>query len=358
VARVTPENESLTPNGFGPRIITFFKEQALLGNAMSGGRVRTRRAALGLALTAVAVTALTGCSALGSDSSNASSNNGGGLEKTKIKVAILPTVDTAPLWLAQDGGYFKAEGLDVETKAISGETDIAISSYMPFFVAKSTGAADLQFVSDATSISSKSVAIVTVPNSPVKTINDLEGKRIAMTAKNTASDLLAKSQMKDHGVDINKVNWVQMPFPNVAAALQQGQVDAALLPEPFLSQAAKTAGAIPVTDVNTGATQDFPLSGYAATRKWVQANPKTLAAFQRAMTKATSDTTNDRSKIEPILVKYAKIDEGTAKLLNLPAFVSKLDARRLQRVPDLMLQMGAITTSVDAASMIAPQVSS
>ncbi|WP_328617851.1 ABC transporter substrate-binding protein [Amycolatopsis sp. NBC_00355] len=336
---------------------------------MSRGRVRTRRTTLGLALVVAAATALTGCSALGSDSSNTSSSGGGGLEKTKIKVAILPTIDTAPLWLAQDGGYFKAEGLEVEavtaasgqasmTKAISGEADIAISSYMPFFVAKSTGAADLQFVSDATSISPKSFAIVTVPNSPVKTINDLAGKRIAMTAKNTASDLLAKSLMKDHGVPIDKVNWTQIPFPNVAAALAAGQVDAALLPEPFLSQAAKTAGAIPVVDVNTGATQDFPLSGYASTKKWVQANPKTLAAFQRALAKATSDTAADRSKIEPILVKYAKIDEGTAKLLNLPAFTAKLDPRRLQRVPDLMLQMGAITTAVDASSMIAPQAGS
>jgi NitT/TauT family transport system substrate-binding protein len=334
---------------------------------MSSGRVRTRRAALGLALTAAAATALTGCSALGSDDSNASSN-GGGLEKSKIKVAILTTVDTAPLWLAQDAGYFKAEGLDVEavvapsgqaamTKAVSGEADIAISSYMPFFVAKSTGAADIQLVADATSVAPKSVAIVTVPNSPVKTVNDLQGKRIAMTARNTASDLLAKSLMKDHGVDISKVNWVPIPFPNVAAALQQGQVDAALLPEPFLTQSAKTAGAIPVIDVNTGATQDFPLSGYGATRKWVQQNPKTLAAFQRALQKATSETNKDRSKIEPLLVKYAKIDEDAAKLLSLPSFGAKLDARRLQRVPDLMLQMGAITSPVDAAQMIAPQAS-
>jgi NitT/TauT family transport system substrate-binding protein len=332
---------------------------------MSSGRVRTRRAALGLALTVAAATALTGCSALGSDDSNASST-GGGLEKSKIKVAILPTVDTAPLWLALDAGYFKDEGLEVETvvaasgqaamtKAISGETDIAISSYMPFFVAKSTGTADIQLVADATSISPKSFAIVTVPNSPVKTINDLQGKRIAMTARNTASDLLAKSLMKDHGVDGSKVNWVQIPFPNVAAALQQGQVDAALLPEPFLSQAAKTAGAIPVIDVNTGATQDFPLSGFGALTKWVKANPKTLAAFQRALQRATSETNKDRSKIEPLLVKYAKIDEDTAKLLSLPSFGATLDARRLQRVPDLMLQMGAITSKVDAAAMIAPQ---
>ncbi|MEU5259037.1 ABC transporter substrate-binding protein [Amycolatopsis sp. NPDC021455] len=304
------------------------------------------------------------CSASGDNTDNPASGNG--LERTSIKVSILTTIDSAPLWLAQDGGYFKAEGLEVEpvvvasgqaalTNVISGNTDIAISSYMPFFVAKATGTADIQLVCAATSVSDKSFAIVATPNSPVKTIFDLAGKRIAMTAKNTATDLLAKSLMQDHNVDSTHVNWVPVAFPNVAAALTQNQVDAALLPEPFITQFAKTAGAIPVIDVNTGATKDFPMSGYGATRKWVQANPKTLTAFQRAMKKATSDAINNRAKIEPLLVKYAKIDEDTAKLLTLPAFGSELDPRPIQRVPDLMLQLGALTTPVNAASMIAPQ---
>ncbi|MEU8638409.1 ABC transporter substrate-binding protein [Amycolatopsis sp. NPDC048633] len=337
----------------------------MLGNARSSGRVRTRRAALGLALTVAAATALTGCSALGSDDSNASST-GGGLEKSKIKVSILPTTDLAPFWLAQDAGYFKAEGLEVEqliapsgqasmTKAISGEADIALSTYTPFFVAKSKGAADISLVADGTSVNAKSNAIVTVPNSPVKTVGDLKGKRIAITALNTASDILTKSVMKDHGVDYSTVNWVPIPLPNMAAALQQGQVDAAYMPEPQLSQAAKIAGATPVIDINTGASQNFPLTGYASTAKWVQANPKTLAAFQRAMQKATGEAINERAKVEPLLVKYAKIDPDTAKLLTLPGYGSTLDARRLQRVPDLLLQMGVITSKVDAATMIAPQ---
>ncbi|MET8852143.1 ABC transporter substrate-binding protein [Amycolatopsis sp. NPDC004625] len=334
---------------------------------MSSGRVRTRRAALGLALTVAAATALTGCSALGSDSSNASSN-GGGLEKSKIKVSIMPTTDLGPFWLALDGGYFKAEGLEVEQvvaksgqesmqKAISGEVDVALSTYTPFFVAKGKGE-DLQLVADGTSVNAKSNAIVTVPTSNVKTVNDLAGKRIAITAKNTASDILTKSVMKDHGVDFSTVQWTLVPLPNMAAALKDNQVDAAYMPEPMLSQAAKTVGATPVIDINTGASQDFPLTGYGSTSKWVQANPKTLAAFQRAMKKATADAINDRSKVEPLLVKYAKIDEDTAKLLTLPGYGSTLDARRLQRVPDLLLQMGVITSKIDAAPMIAPQATS
>jgi NitT/TauT family transport system substrate-binding protein len=322
--------------------------------------IRHARRVAALALISVLLSA---CSALGGNTDSAAGN---GLERTSIKVAILTTIDSAPLWLAQDGGYFKAEGLDVQavvvasgqealTKAISGDTDIAISSYIPFFAAKAKGTADIKLVCAATSVSAKSFAIVATPNSPVKTINDLAGKRIAITAKNTATDLLTKSLMQDHHVDYTHVNWVPVPFPNVGAALTQNQVDAALLPEPFITQFAKTAGALPIIDVNTGATQTFPLSGYGSTGKWVQENPKTLAAFQRAMKKATSDTNRDRSKIEPLLVKYAKIDDDTAKLLTLPDFSSELDARPLQRVPDLMQQMDAIGSSVDAASMIAPQ---
>jgi len=82
--------------------------------------------------------------------------SGGGLEKTTLKVSILPTTDLAPFWLAQDEGYFRAEGLTVEsviaasgqaslTKSISGDADIAFSTYPPFFTARSTGAADINW---------------------------------------------------------------------------------------------------------------------------------------------------------------------------------------------------------------------
>jgi NitT/TauT family transport system substrate-binding protein len=337
----------------------------LFGIARSSGRDRARHATLTLAALTT-VTIVTGCGALGLDTSNASSS-GSGLEKSTLKVSILPTTDLGPFWLAQDSGYFKAEGLNVDsvvassgqaslTKAISGDADIAFSTYPPFFIAKSTGTADMELVADATSVNAKTNAIVTVPNSPVKTVFDLSGKKIAITAKNTASDLLTRSVMQDHGVKFDNVKWVLIPLPNIAAALQEGQADAAYLPEPYITQAAKTAGAIPVVDINTGATQDFPLTGYGATKKWVRENPKTLAAFQRAMQKATHEATNDRAKVEPLLVRFAKIDEDTAKLLTLPGYGSSLDSRRLQRVPDLLLQLGAIQSPIDVNSMIGPQI--
>lgn len=319
-------------------------------------RASTRRLAV-LALVAVL---LTGCSQLKGSSAAA-----GDVEKPSIRVAILTTVDLAPLWLAQEGGYFKAEGLDVQTdvgasgqetltRMANGQDDIALSTYTLFFLAKGSGSADVQLVTDGTSASPRSNEIVTVPNSPVKTIGDLGGKRIAISSKNAASDVLTRSVMRDHGVDAGRVQWVPMPLPEMSLALAQGRVDAAYQPEPFLTQAAKTAGAYPVVDAASGSTENFPLTGYGATAKWVQAHPKTLRAFQRAMLNATRAAV-DRARIEPLVVRNARVDQDIASLMVMPAFGSTLDARRIQRVPDLLQQLGVVQTKIDAASMIAPQ---
>ncbi|MFD9895561.1 ABC transporter substrate-binding protein [Amycolatopsis sp. NPDC059027] len=300
----------------------------------------------------------------GSDS--ASTAGSGGLEKPNLKVAIMSTIDTAPFRLAQDAGYFKNEGLTVEateaptgqaalTKLIGGEVDISYSSYTPFFAAKSKNTADIRLVADASSAAPKSTAVVALPNSQVRSVLDLAGKKIGITAPNTMSDTLTKSVMKDHGVDFSHVEWRPVPLPNVAASLKNGDIDAAFLTEPFITQSARAVGSVPVVDTATGSTQDFPTAGYGALGRFTTESPRTVAAFQRAMLKATRDSA-DRAKIEPLMVKYAKVDQDTAALTTLLTFQSTLDARRIQRVPDLMLQMGAITTKVDAAPMIVPQV--
>jgi NitT/TauT family transport system substrate-binding protein len=327
-----------------------------------------RRAVLGLVVTAaVAMTSLSGCSALGGSNNTAASSANGTLEKSKVKVSIMSTIDTSPFQLAIKNGDFKQEGLDVEVvnassgqvslqKLIGGEVDIAYSSYTPFFIAKSKGAADIKFIADASSAAPKSTEIVAMPNSSVKGVQDLAGKKIAITGENTICDTLTKSVMKDNHVDFTGVKWVSLPFPQIAAAVKSGEVDAGFLTEPFITQAAKTVGAVPILDTATGATQDFPTAGYASLGKFTDANPKTVAAFQRAMQKATKEAA-DRSKIEPLMVEFAKVDQDTASLTTLLTFQSALDPRRLQRVPDLMQQFGTIQQRIDVTPMIAQQVS-
>jgi NitT/TauT family transport system substrate-binding protein len=306
----------------------------------------------------------TGCSALGSDDS-ASSGGNASVEKAKLNISVLSAADLAPLYLANQDGFFKQEGLEVNitvaasgaatiTKLVAGEADIIFSSYVGLFVAQSKNAADIKLVADAVSAAPNSLMLMATPNSSVKTVQDLAGKKIAITAPGTASDTLTKAIMKANNVDFSKVTWVPMGFPEMPTALSKGDVDAAFMSEPVLTQAAKTTGATPIVDVASGPTADFPVAGYAALGKFASENPKTVAAFQRAMKKATDETT-DRAKVEPIVVKYAKVDADTAALITLPNYHSTMDPRRLQRVPDLLQEFGLISKRVDVTTMLAPQ---
>jgi NitT/TauT family transport system substrate-binding protein len=57
-----------------------------------------------------------------------------------------------------------------------------------------------------------------------------------------------------------------------------------------------------------------------------------------------------------VVVKYAKVTESTAKLMELPGYGATLDARRLQRVPDTMRDLGIISSTIEASRMIVRQV--
>jgi NitT/TauT family transport system substrate-binding protein len=264
------------------------------------------------ALVIALFAALTGCGLLGGND-NSSSNNAsssGGLEKPNLKISVMTTTDLAPFWLAVKNNYFKEAGFtfdpakDVVTsksggesvsKLTSKEVDIAYSSYTPFFVAQSKKVADIKLVSDASSAGPGATEVVAMPNSTVKSIKDMAGKKVAVTARNTISDLLVMSTLKTNGVDWKTIQWVEIPFPSTPEALSKGQVDAAFLTEPFLAQAQKVYGAVPVFDTATGPTANMPTAGYGANADFVKNNPKTLAAWQKVMQRATDEAKADRS---------------------------------------------------------------
>jgi NitT/TauT family transport system substrate-binding protein len=334
---------------------------------VTGRGFRTRLPIVATALTLV--TTLTSCGLLGgSDEEKEPAQGGGGnLETTDLKVSIMKTTDLAPFHLAMKEGFFEDEGLNVSFvdspsggesvgKLVSGEVDISYASYTPFFLAESRKAAQdkggVKIVADAASAGPNSTMVVAVPNSPVKSIKDMAGKRVAITATGTISDLLTMSTLKTNGVDYKSIKWVPTPFPATAAQLKQGNVDAAFVTEPFIQDTMKNAGAQPIFDTAVGPTADMPVAGWGSTGNFVKDNPNTIAAFQRAMQKGTDLALSDRSLVEPLLVEFSGVDEDTAKMATLLTFQSKLDATRLQRVPDLMLEFDVIKTAIDASTMV------
>ncbi|RZS41054.1 NitT/TauT family transport system substrate-binding protein [Herbihabitans rhizosphaerae] len=313
-------------------------------------------------VAATLVTVLAGCGLLGGSDSG---NTGGSIqvEKTKIRVGVLPIIDNAQLYIAIKNGYFNEVGLEVEPVPIQGGAaavpglvngglDFSFGNWVSFVSAQSKGI-DLKLVADGYQAAPKMFMIMTGPNSPIMGPRDLAGKTIAVNTFNNITELTTRAVLQANDVDPRTVRFIELPFPDMESQLSQKKIDAAFLVEPFITRASKQIGAMPVVDTASGPTASIPIAGYAATGKFAAANPKTVAAFQRALAKGQAASA-DRTSVEEVLTSYAKIDESTARLLRFGEFPTSLDPTRLQRIPDLMRTYGLLKNRLDVRDMIIP----
>ena len=102
--------------------------------------------------------------------------------------------------------------------------------------------------------------IYTLPGSPVTTLADLRGQTVAINAPDNILYLLTASVLIEHGVSPTGVHFAGIPFTEMPAELQSGAVSAAVLPEPFASDAEQAQGGVPLTDLDQGATAKFDIS--------------------------------------------------------------------------------------------------
>ncbi|CAL9384269.1 ABC transporter substrate-binding protein [Saccharothrix sp. NPDC042600] len=324
-----------------------------------------RRIIAGLSALAM-LAVVSGCGLLGGSEEKPADAAPGKVEKTKIKLGLLPILDVASVHVAMKKGYFKEEGLEVEPVTIqggaaaipgliSGDLDITFGNWVSFFAAQSKDAAKavdgLKLINDGYQAKPEMFLILTGPDSNIKSPKDLAGKTIAINTFKNIAELTAKATLEANDVDPKTVTFKEFPFPDMQAALQNKTVDAAFMVEPFISKAQRAIGAITVLDAASGPTDNIPVAGYGTTGKFAKENPNTVAAFQRAMAKGQRDAA-DRPTVEPLLVEYAKVDKETASLVHFGEFPTTLDATRLQRVATLMKTYGLLENDFDVKPML------
>ncbi|NUT96544.1 MAG: ABC transporter substrate-binding protein [Saccharothrix sp.] len=318
-------------------------------------------------LSALAMLAVvSGCGLLGGSEEKPADAAPGKVEKTKIKLGLLPILDVASVHVAMRKGYFAQEGLEVEPVTIqggaaaipgliSGDLDITFGNWVSFFAAQSKDAAKavdgLKLINDGYQAKPEMFLILTGPDSAIKSPKDLAGKTIAINTFKNIAELTAKATLEANDVDPKSVTFKEFAFPDMQAAVQNKTVDAAFMVEPFISKAQRSIGAITVLDAASGPTDNIPVAGYGTTGKFAKENPNTVAAFQRAMAKGQRDAA-DRPTVEPLLVEYAKVDKETASLVHFGEFPTTLDATRLQRVATLMKTYGLLEKDFDVKPML------
>ncbi len=323
-------------------------------------RLFRRRPLAGLAALVGLGLLAAGCSGGGSGSAAP-----GGLEKTNLNVAAVPAMDSAGLYIAQERGLFAAEGLHVSILPatsgataiggqLAGQFDVTVGNYVSYINANSQAKnpADFRVLTPGSIMQPGNQEIMVPSTSNITKISQLAGKTIAVNVQNNIGTLLVRSVLTDNAVDPASVHFTPVTFTDMATALSSGRVDAAWMPEPFVSKDEESIGAVPLADSDQGSTQNIPISGYMVTQTWLKKYPNTAAAFRTAILKAQAIAATDPGAIEQGMERYAGTSTEAAAIANTPEFPTQQNAVLLQRLADLMLNFGMLQQHYSVTQMI------
>ncbi len=311
---------------------------------------------------ALAVTALLAAGCAGADGSSASSS---GVELHNLTIAAVPADDSAGLYIAQQRGLFAAEGLhvtivpaissaEVIQEQLAGKFDITDGNYVSYILANAQQHADLEVLAAGSIMEPRCQEVLIPAGSSITSIAGLRGKRIGVNVLNNIGTVLVDAALRAYGVSPGDVHLVPIPFPAMAGALKKHQVDAAWLPEPFITGAEETVGAEPLADLDIGAAQNLPIAGYVVTKTWLQKYPKTAAAFRKALVEAQRIADTDPAAVEKAMVAYSGVSATAAAVMAQPDFPLDTDPVLIQRISDLMVEFGLLRKAYPVQQMIAP----
>jgi NitT/TauT family transport system substrate-binding protein len=250
-------------------------------------------------------------------------------ENTRLKMGLLPIMDTLPFYVADQKGYYQAEGITVELVPVKGaqERDALlqageIDGMLTDLVA--VGIFDreksqVKVVATALRASPQAAMfrVLAAPGSGLTSAAQLAGVPIAIS-QNTiiqyvTDRLLAAEGLAPGQIQVIEVSAIPVRFEQLMA----GQIKAATLPDP-LASGALAGGAQLVVD-DTKHTQ-YSQTVLAFSQVAVDAKPNTIKRFLSAWNKAVQDLNNQPDQFANLLIEKGRVPEGIRGSFQMPTF--------------------------------------
>ena len=128
-------------------------------------------------------------------------------------------------------------------------------------------------------------------------------------------------------MDVSKVEFVEIPFPDVPAALEAKRVDAAFAVEPFVG-ASMAAGATKLAEPFEELAPDLTIAEYFTTEQYAKENPDVVERFTRAMNKSLDFAQQNPDEVRRIITTYTKTPAEAAAKMALPTWGAEVNGRR------------------------------
>jgi NitT/TauT family transport system substrate-binding protein len=290
---------------------------------------------------------------------------------TKIRVGTIPIVDSAPLMIGIAKGFFRDEGLEVDTTPAPGGAALLPSlaaGQFNFAFANTTSALlaigeglEFKFVTAGCSTGAKGpdlAGLMARIDGGVNSGKDLVGKRVAVNNRNNIMWIRAAAWVDRTGGDAGRVTFVEIPFPQMVDALVNNQVDAAMVNEPFLTVGLQNHDdkvkvvSWPMSDTAPNGV----VSEYVATKDYIAQNPQVIDKFARAFAHGTDWVLKNKgtTEWEQAVSAYTKIAPERLRGIALPVYDRVIEPRKIQDMIDLMHKYKILKADLKAADLIHP----
>jgi NitT/TauT family transport system substrate-binding protein len=237
----------------------------------------------------------------------------------KLQVATTPNDSGAEVFYAQDMGFFKKAGLDVEITTLNngglisagvaaGTFDVAQSAVSSVASAHERGINFVIIAPAALWTSDRPTsALVVAKNSPLASAKDFDGKTIAVNGLRNVTQVGPEAWIEQGGGNLASVKFLELPFADMPGAVAAGRIDAAQISEPALDAAVKAGGMKAIAAPYDAIAKRFLLAGWFSTTVWAQQHPDLVKKFAAAMLETARWANANPVASGKILEKYTKL---------------------------------------------------
>lgn len=252
-------------------------------------------------------------------------NKEGFKETEKLKIGVMSSMDFVPLAVAHEMGFFEKHQVKVDIRKFfsandrdaafqSGNIDGTVIDYTGAILQKA-GGVDLKITSSCNA----TFCIMTGPNSSIRQLPDLKGRRVAVS-RNTVIDFCTEMALQSVGIGPSEIKKEEInKIPIRLEMLMSGQIDATALPDPFIT-IATSRGAESIVCMKD---LDYAVTGFVFKTEVINHKNEALKGFYQAYNEAVEYIQSHSAQdLKDILVTEIGFPETLINSVELPDYTS------------------------------------
>lgn len=273
----------------------------------------------------------------------------------EVKVGYIPAGIYAYFWRANEAKYFAQENLKVELTVMAGggvvipalqagAIQFGVSDALGVINARNNGI-DIKYVSLNFAQASDDPVHAVMTNDPsVRSPKDLVGKNVATNLRYNTDWTMMREWLRRNNVDPGKVNFSEVPFPNMLGAVRNGTLAAAGMVEPFYTLGANEGFRV-LGHYFTDVKSPVLFTGIVSSGEYIAKNGAVVERFVRAIHKSIDDFNRDPKIARETIAKNTKIPPAVIEKMRLGRWTTNSSLADMQFWIDAARKEGIITSS-------------